>query len=88
MLPPAKTSGPLTLLNFAQVYDLKFGGLVRDQKGHRGYVSCMLYANEFSLMFSGSVDGTVGVWDERGFCLQMAYVGGAVTSLAVDIKFR
>lgn len=64
------------------------GGHLRDMTGHKGYITTLIYVNEFGLLISGSIDGQVGVWDEKGYNLQMTATGGPITALAVHPKLR
>jgi WD40 repeat protein len=54
-----------------QVWDLKTGQLLRTQTVHRGMVTCLAYATNAKLLFSGSIDGSIGVWTDKGNLLQV-----------------
>lgn len=54
-----------------QVWDLKTGQLLRIQTVHRGMVTCLAYATSAKLLFSGSIDGSIGVWTDKGNLLQV-----------------
>jgi WD40 repeat protein len=54
-----------------QVWDLKTGQLLRTQTVHRGMVTCLAYATSAKLLFSGSIDGSIGVWTDKGNLLQV-----------------
>lgn len=56
-----------------QVWDSRTGQLLRTQQGHKGMVTCVFFSNTIRLLFSGSIDSTVGIWTEKGVNLQ---VGG------------
>lgn len=62
---------PLLLLLPLQVWDLKTGQLLRTQTVHRGMVTCLAYATSAKLLFSGSIDGSIGVWTDKGNLLQV-----------------
>jgi WD40 repeat protein len=55
----------------AQVWDLKTGQLLRTQTVHRGMVTCLAYTTSAKLLFSGSIDGSIGVWTDKGNLLQV-----------------
>ena len=55
-----------------QVWDLKTGQLERIQTVHRGMVTCLAYAPSAKLLFSGSIDGSIGVWTDKGALLQVS----------------
>lgn len=55
-----------------QVWDLKAGQLLRTQTVHRGMVTCLAYATSAKLLFSGSIDGSIGVWTDKGNLLQVS----------------
>jgi WD40 repeat protein len=54
----------------AQVWDAKTGALVRVQKGHMGAVTCLAYAPTCKLLFSSSIDSSIGIWNDKGILLQ------------------
>jgi len=54
-----------------QVWDCRNGQLLRTQQGHKGMVTCLYYAAAVKLLFSGSIDNTVGIWTEKGINLQV-----------------
>lgn len=58
-----------------QVWDLKTGQLQRIQTVHRGMVTCLAYAPHAKLLFSGSIDGSIGVWTDKGALLQVGWWG-------------
>ena len=58
------------LLLLSQVWDLKTGQLLRTQTVHRGMVTCLAYATSAKLLFSGSIDSSIGVWTDKGNLLQ------------------
>lgn len=53
------------------MWDLKTGQLLRAQTVHRGMVTCLAYATTAKLLFSGSIDGSIGVWTDKGNLLQV-----------------
>ena len=53
-----------------QVWDSRSGMLLRMQQGHKGMVTCLHFALNVKLLFSGSIDNTVGIWTEKGINLQ------------------
>lgn len=55
----------------AQVWDSRNGQLLRVQQGHKGMVTCVNFSNIIRLLFSGSIDNTVGIWTEKGVNLQV-----------------
>jgi WD40 repeat protein len=55
-----------------QVWDLKAGQLLRTQTVHRGMVTCLAYATSAKLLLSGSIDGSIGVWTDKGNLLQVS----------------
>mmetsp|Transcript_33374 Transcript_33374/g.84557 ORF Transcript_33374/g.84557 Transcript_33374/m.84557 type:complete len:866 (-) Transcript_33374:212-2809(-) len=71
-----------------KVWDSRNGQLLRVQQGHKGMVTCVNFSNIIRLLFSGSIDNTVGIWTEKGVNLQMVSVGGPVFSLAWDDRRR
>ncbi|KAG2444756.1 hypothetical protein HXX76_001500 [Chlamydomonas incerta] len=72
-----------------RVWDAKTGALVRMQKGHKGAVTCLAYSSTSKLLFSSSIDSTIGIWTDKGILLQMAPSDvGPVHSLAWDSKHR
>lgn len=54
-----------------QVWDLKTGQRLRSQAVHKGMVTCLAYASSVKLLFSGSIDGSIGVWTDKGSLLQV-----------------
>lgn len=54
-----------------QVWDSRSGQLLRNQQGHRGMVTSLCFAGSTRLLFSGSIDNTVGIWTEKGANLQV-----------------
>ncbi|KAJ9524068.1 hypothetical protein QJQ45_022573 [Haematococcus lacustris] len=71
-----------------KVWDSRNGQLLRTQQGHKGMVTCLQFSNSVRLLFSGSIDNTVGIWTEKGVSLQMTSVAGPVFSLAWDERRR
>ncbi|MEW5312499.1 MAG: hypothetical protein WDW38_004130 [Sanguina aurantia] len=71
-----------------KVWDSRTGLLLRTLQGHKGMVMCLAFSASVRLLFSGSIDNTVGIWTDKGINLQMAPVGGPVFSLAWDTKRR
>lgn len=71
-----------------KVWDCRNGQLIRTQQGHKGMVTCLYFAATVKLLFSGSIDNTVGIWTEKGINLQMTSVGGPVFSIAWDDRRR
>lgn len=55
----------------SQVWDLLTGQLVRIQHVHKGAVTSLVFASSVSLLFSGSIDGSIGVWTDKGVLLQV-----------------
>lgn len=53
-----------------QVWDSRTGQLLRTQQGHKGMVTCLMFATSTRLLFSGSIDSTIGIWTEKGVNLQ------------------
>jgi WD40 repeat protein len=53
------------------VWDLKTGQRLRSQAVHKGMVTCLAYASSVKLLFSGSIDGSIGVWTDKGNLLQV-----------------
>lgn len=62
----------------AQVWDCRNGQLLRTQQGHKGMVTCLHFSASVKLLFSGSIDNTVGIWTEKGVNLQVGGVWGLV----------
>ncbi len=56
---------------YVQVWDSRSGSLLRTQQGHKGMVTCLIFSNSTRLLFSGSIDSTVGIWTEKGVNLQV-----------------
>lgn len=54
-----------------QVWDSRTGQLVRLQQGHKGMVTSLFFSNTVRLLFSGSIDSTVGIWTDKGINLQV-----------------
>lgn len=71
-----------------KVWDLKTGTLIRTQTVHKGAVTSIVYASSVKLLFSASIDGTIGVWTDKGSLLQVVPLGGPVFSLAWGSKQR
>ncbi len=70
-----------------RVWDIERLKLVRKQTGHKGWVTSMVYSPTTKLLFSGSVDGTIIVWNEKGIALQaLATLGPIFTLTANDQK--
>jgi WD40 repeat protein len=63
------------LLHLLQVWDLKTGQRLRSQAVHKGMVTCLAYASSVKLLFSGSIDGSIGVWTDKGSLLQVCPTG-------------
>ncbi|KAF6254405.1 WD40-repeat-containing domain protein [Scenedesmus sp. NREL 46B-D3] len=55
-----------------KVWDLKTGQRLRSQAVHKGMVTCLAYASSVKLLFSGSIDGSIGVWTDKGSLLQVS----------------
>lgn len=53
-----------------QVWDAKTGTLLRTQQGHKGAITCLAYSSTCKLLFSASIDNTVGIWTDKGANLQ------------------
>lgn len=68
-----RVAGTYTL---AQVWDLKLGRLIRTQLVHKGAVTSLVYASSVNLLFSGSIDGSIGVWGDKGALLQVRLESG------------
>lgn len=64
--------GTVTAPLSPQVWDLKTGQLLRTQTVHRGMVTCLAYTTSAKLLFSGSIDGSIGVWTDKGNLLQVS----------------
>jgi hypothetical protein len=45
--------------------------LLRLQQGHKGMVTSLFYTASARLLFSGSIDNTVGIWTDKGVNLQV-----------------
>eukprot|EP00798_Chlamydomonas_sp_ICE-L_P013183 gene13183-30648_t len=59
------------------------------QQGHKGMVTSLCFSSPLvKLLFSGSMDNTIGIWTEKGVNLQMMAIGGPVFSLAWDDRRR
>jgi len=72
--------------NLVKVWCSETGRLLRIQQGHKGWVSDLLFVPHVKLLFSGSVDGTVLAWSDRGHHLQTVDFGGAVFCFAWNTK--
>ena len=57
--------------NTSQVWDSRSGQLVRVQQGHKGMVTSLFFSATVRLLFSGSIDSTVGIWTDKGVNLQV-----------------
>ncbi|WIA17403.1 hypothetical protein OEZ85_014259 [Tetradesmus obliquus] len=69
-----------------KVWDLKTGQRLRSQAVHKGMVTCLAYASSVKLLFSGSIDGSIGVWTDKGSLLQVVPTGWPVFSMAWSSK--
>ena len=49
-----------------KVFDSRNGQLIRVLQGHKGMVTSLYYSSTVQLLFSGSIDSTVGIWTEKG----------------------
>lgn len=58
-----------------QVWDSRTGLLLRTLQGHKGMVMCLAFSASVRLLFSGSIDNTVGIWTDKGINLQVCFVG-------------
>lgn len=47
------------------LFDVQTGRSVRRWRGHAGSVFCVAFNEDSTVIFSGSVDGTVAAWDVR-----------------------
>ena len=57
------------------MWDAKTGTMVRMQKGHKGAVTCLAYSSTSKLLFSSSIDSTIGIWTDKGILLQVGRPG-------------
>ncbi|EFJ43514.1 hypothetical protein VOLCADRAFT_119046 [Volvox carteri f. nagariensis] len=64
-----------------RVWDAKTGALIRTQGGHKGAVTCLAYSSTCKLLFSSSIDNTIGIWTDKGVLLQ-ARAGGMSSHMA------
>eukprot|EP00775_Hariotina_reticulata_P004041 gene4041-4288_t len=71
-----------------KVWDLKTGQLLRTQIVHRGVVTALAYSSSAKLLFSASIDGSIGVWTDKGSLLQVVPTGWPVFSLIWDSKHQ
>ncbi|GMH37514.1 hypothetical protein BSKO_05387 [Bryopsis sp. KO-2023] len=71
-----------------KVWDFKTGQLIRNQSGHKGWVSSLVYATTVKMLFSGGIDGYIIVWTDRGVELQTVMLNGPVFALAWNSKQR
>jgi len=71
-----------------KVWDSRTGQLIRTQQGHKGMVTSLNFSSTVRLLFSGSIDSTVGIWTEKGVNLQMTGTGGPVHAIAWDERRR
>ncbi|GAX81669.1 hypothetical protein CEUSTIGMA_g9097.t1 [Chlamydomonas eustigma] len=72
-----------------KAWDSRTGMLLRSQQGHKGMVTSLFFSATVRLLFSGSIDNTVGIWTEKGANLQMMSIGGGpVFSIAWDERRR
>ncbi|GFH06087.1 WD_REPEATS_REGION domain-containing protein [Haematococcus lacustris] len=68
-----------------KVWDSRNGQLLRTQQGHKGMVTCLQFSNSVRLLFSGSIDNTVGIWTEKGVSLQVGRLHNNICLvLAID----
>ncbi len=61
-----------------QVWDVKTGTMLRTQHGHKGAVTCLAYSSTCKLLFSASIDNTIGIWTDKGVNLQASGTPRAV----------
>lgn len=54
-----------------QVWDGRSGQLLRTQAGHKGMVTSLFFSTSARMLFSGSIDNTVGIWTDKGVNLQV-----------------
>mmetsp|Transcript_348 Transcript_348/g.594 ORF Transcript_348/g.594 Transcript_348/m.594 type:complete len:555 (+) Transcript_348:210-1874(+) len=69
-----------------KVWETDSGRLARLQKGHKGWVSDLLFIPFAKVLISGSVDGTIMAWSDKGKELQTVDFGGAVFCMAWNPK--
>ena len=69
-----------------QVWDSETGKLIRTQAGHKGWVTDIFYSIATRHLFSGSVDGTLVAWNEKGKEVQVVEYGGPVFCLSWNQK--
>jgi WD40 repeat protein len=70
----------------SQAWDGKTGKLQRIQKGHKGWVSDMVFISEARVLVTSSVDGSIFVWSDKGKELQQMDFGSAVFCMAFNAK--
>ena len=64
----------------------KTGKLLRIQKGHKGWVTDLLWVPALHLLFSASVDGTLFVWGEKGRLVAAEAFGDPLHCLSWNAK--
>jgi hypothetical protein len=64
-----------------KAWDLKTGELLRVQTVHRGMVTSLAYAPGVKLLFSGSIDGSIAAWTDKGVLLQVRCPVGTAVAL-------
>ena len=62
------------------------GKLIRTQKGHKGWITDLLYVPQLNVLFSASTDNTILVWGEKGRMLWLEDLNAPVHSLAWNAK--
>lgn len=54
-----------------KAWDARSGTRLRTSVGHRGGVTSLVYVPCHKLLFSGSIDGFIAVWTDKGVLLQV-----------------
>ncbi|KIJ27479.1 hypothetical protein M422DRAFT_271331 [Sphaerobolus stellatus SS14] len=68
-----------------QVWDAKDGRLLLDLPGHSGYVTCVAYSPHGENIISGSLDGTVRIWEaNNGRLTHCLDHGSGVNAIAMS----
>ena len=60
-----------------QVWNIRTGELVNTMRGHKGWVTCLIYIPQLKYIISGSVDGTIVVWTENYLEVQVRIIAHA-----------
>jgi len=73
--------------NLIKLYNLEYWDVIASLSGHRDFISCLLFLNEFQpLLISGSADRTIKIWKlSNNSCIQniIAHAGAILCLLYI-----